>query len=230
MKIKFLITGMPRSGTVYMARLLTSLEIMCGHESIFTPEGIEGAINRLNEEKEIITSAVSSDVKEIWFDHKNQIAESSYLSVPYLDHECLNSCKIIHLVRNPIKVIISIYYDANFWRSEGQLPYKNFVYSHFPELKEIENEIERTVAFYVLWNEKAERKSDIRICVENCHENKKLFNFIEIKIKKNYFKDQKINSWNFRKKDLSLEEIPNGKYKHEFLKKIFNYGYNKLYL
>ena len=34
-KLDFLVTGTGRCGTVYMAELLTSLGIPCGHESLF---------------------------------------------------------------------------------------------------------------------------------------------------------------------------------------------------
>jgi LPS sulfotransferase NodH len=47
-KLKFLVTGSGRSGTNYMSRFLTSVGIMCGHESIFTHDGITEAIYRLS--------------------------------------------------------------------------------------------------------------------------------------------------------------------------------------
>ena len=46
---------------------------------------------------------------------------------------------------------------------------------------------------------------------------------------KNIFDNNKINAWNKRKKDLTLDDIPNGSIKNEFIKKIEQYGYTKLY-
>ena len=43
MNLKYIIASTGRSGTVYMARLLTSVGVPCGHESIFTWQGIEKA-------------------------------------------------------------------------------------------------------------------------------------------------------------------------------------------
>ena len=211
-----------------MARLLTDLGIMCGHESIFTSEGIDDAIEKLNKKKSIEISDVSKDKNsENWFDANLQIADSSYMAAPFLEHDCLSNCKIIHVVRNPIKVISSTYIDANFFDCPIQIPYIYFVYSHLPELKNIKNKIERTVAYYVWWNELIEKTCQFRIQVECIGQ--KLFDFLEIEKPEKIFDNNKINAWNKRKKDLTLNDIPNGSIKNEFIKKIEQYGYTKLY-
>ena len=101
-KLKFLVTGSGRSGTNYMCRFLTSVNVMCGHESIFTYEGITEAIYRLHDPKLVSTSICSTLDKTSWFDPQKQIAESSYLAAPYLDDPILEDTKILHLIRNPL--------------------------------------------------------------------------------------------------------------------------------
>lgn len=226
-QIKYLVAGTPRSGTVYMARLLSSLGIMCGHESIFTTDGLNGAISILKNIKNAQTSEVSKD-GNTWFNPETQIAESSYMSAPFLNEACLSNCKIIHAIRNPIEVISSIYFDANFWDDEIQRPYRNFVYSHLPELKNIPCKIERTMAFYIWWNELVENKSNITINVENAN-CQKLHDFLEIndQLNKNVFSNTKINSWKKREKNIDLKEIKNSSTKQKFKHTIEKYFYGK---
>ena len=57
MKLKYLVTGTGRSGTVYMARLLTSLGIPCSHEMIFDYRGFgdsEGERGRLVPAEQVV--------------------------------------------------------------------------------------------------------------------------------------------------------------------------------
>lgn len=229
MELKYLVTGLPRSGTVYMARLLTSMGLMCGHESIFTPDGLNYAIETLKGKKTANTSYVSLD-QELWFNPQLQIAESSYLAAPFLDHECLNNCSIIHIIRNPLKVISSIYFDANFFNEEIQIPYRMLVCSFLPELKQINNEIEKVVAFYVWWNNLIEQKSlgkhYIRLNIETTPDCE-LFNFINIQPTIDFFDNKKINSWKKRTHNLNLFDIPDGNIKKEFIKK---YEYKEILL
>ena len=88
-------TGTGRCGTTYMARLLTSLGIMCGHEAIFNYDGILKANLRLQGKLNIKTSHVSShDILtdtpiESWHDPETAIAESSYLAAPFLKTKLL---------------------------------------------------------------------------------------------------------------------------------------------
>ena len=239
--IKYLVTGIGRSGTVYMARLLTSLGIMCGHESIFDKDGIDFSLIRLQNKKERILSDTSRvairDInnkiiyeKEIWFNVKDQIAESSYMSAPFLDNEKLKDCKVIHVVRNPLKVISSTYFDVNFFEEPLQKGYVKFVLEHVPEIKEIDNNLEKTVAYYIAWNRmienKLKNKEHLFVNVERMP-SEKLFNFLEIPYTNKYFKDRTINHWNKRDKDLTLDDIPEGKIKNDLIQIIEDYNYQK---
>lgn len=210
-KLKFVVTGSGRSGTNYMCRFLTSVGIMCGHESIFTNEGLTEAVYRLNDDKLVTTSLCSLD-ETSWFDAKKQIAESSYLAAPYLDDTVLENTKIIHLIRNPLKVISSTHIDANFFNPEEKIqePFVNFVYSHLPQLKLIENRLEKNIIYYIFWNKMIEEKCKNRNVFLHKIENgitEELFEFLEIKPTIKYYNNNKSNSWNIRKKDLDFENI-----------------------
>ena len=59
MNLKYLVTGTGRCGTVYMARILTSIGIPCGHETIFDYRGTRGARKRLFGEEQLRLSFVA---------------------------------------------------------------------------------------------------------------------------------------------------------------------------
>lgn len=234
MKLDFLVTGTGRCGTTYMARLLTSLGIMCGHESIFNYDGLLKANMRIKGEMPIKTSHVSvnniidnTKVDE-WFDASKIQAESSYLAAPFINSKILENTKIIHIVRNPIDVLSSHILDVKFFKEDLNDPYQDFVFAMMPELLSIENEIERGCYYYVNWNkmieEKAKKKDYMLHKVERgC--TRELLNFLNIKQNKNVDLNKKINSWNKGRKDLSINDIPDGEIKNNFLKVGTKYGY-----
>ena len=58
-ELKYLVTGLPKGATTYMCRLLTSLNIMCGHESIFKTQGLKHAKKIIEGEIQPTTSYCS---------------------------------------------------------------------------------------------------------------------------------------------------------------------------
>src|SRR6266536_2441135 len=84
--IDFVITGTPRSGTSYIARILSYLGIECGHELVFNPWNFRYQEMRSN--------------GKLW-------GESSWMAVPFLEN-IPSTTKVFHIVRNPIKTINSI--------------------------------------------------------------------------------------------------------------------------
>lgn len=105
--MKFVITGLPRSGTKYVSEVCKSIGINCGHEEIFTPLGISD------------TGALLGD--------------ASWMAVPYLEKLKRDNITIIHLKRDIKKVVKSLeelrFFDREYnpaWR----LPYRNFAMSH----------------------------------------------------------------------------------------------------
>lgn len=212
-QIEVLVTGTGRSGTVYLSRFLTSIGLMCGHESIFTPAGYDEAVLRLQDDLRN-TSQVSSNSEHEWFSPNQQVAESSYMACPFIDRPLLENTKIIHLVRDPIKVISSTHIDANFFDPSqmNQISYMNFVVQHLPELSCIDNRLEKNVMFYILWNRLVEKKSKSRKYYRLRIEDgitQDFFDFLEMPATDNYYRNKKTNSWSIRKRDINYEEIPN---------------------
>jgi hypothetical protein len=229
-KLKVIVSGTGRSGTVYMARALSNLGYMCGHESIFTDGGYDKAIELLNNRNLITTSKVDVDSEDCIFDSTLQVAESSYMSAPYLDKPIINNTKIIHVTRNPLLVLSSTFIDANFFDDANpiQMIYRNFVYSHLGELKKINNLLERSAAYYVWWNNMVEfncnHKNYLRIQVENI-EKEEFFNFLNVPITSFDKIDKKINSWKIRDRNIMISDIPEGTIRKEFIDIIERYGY-----
>lgn len=230
MKLDFLVTGTGRCGTVYMARLLTSLGITCGHEAIFDYEGIDKAKAIINGEFEPQTSYCSItnllNGKEIdkWYDPSKTRAESSYMAAPFLQHELLKDTKIIHVVRDPLKVLSSHIFDVRFFDKNLDDPiqkhYQNFVFSILPELNVIDNEIERGCYYYTQWNKMIEENHQGKYLLHKVENGctKELLNFLEVTNHSQIFTNKKINSWKKDREDLTLNQIPDGSIKKEFLK------------
>ena len=215
-----------------MARALSNLGYICGHESIFTPSGYDNAIELLNDRNSITTSKVDADSEDCIFDNQLQVAESSYMSAPYLDRPILNNTKIIHVTRHPLLVLSSTFIDANFFDDLNPIQsiYRDFVYSHLGELEKINNLLERSAAYYVWWNNMVEfncnHKNYLRVQVENI-EKEEFFNFLNVPVTSFDKIYKKINSWKIRDKNVMISDIPDGTIKKEFVDIIERYGYEK---
>lgn len=166
MELKYLVVGTGRCGTVFMARLLTSLGIPCGHESIFNWQGIEYAVKILSGEYMPCLSHASTVTwkdgechDEVnWLEDMTSIqAESSYLSAPYLQHDFLQKVKIIHVVRDPVKVVHSFCHHINYFNTEPKTAWEDFIYNQLPELKTSMPRHDRACLYYIMWNEMIEK-------------------------------------------------------------------------
>lgn len=231
MKLKYLVTGTGRCGTVYMARFLTEIGITCGHEAVFGPKGIDDATEKLTKDSpQLATSNCSKDGDASWFDSNNVMAESSYMSAPYLDHPLLEDTKVIHLIRDPLLVLSSWFSDIHFFRSPSctlfpqQLGYyQEFIMSHIPRINEEETEIEKTARYIIEWTKmiKNSKKEKLLVKIEN-YPYFSLTNFLSVENQLNLgeiekLKNKKINSWAVREKDLTFSDIPEGQTKMEFI-------------
>ncbi len=230
-RINYIVVGTGRCGTVYLARVLTSLDIPCGHETIFTHHGLNGAKNKINNIP--IPSKLSTEYGWDWVP-QSIMAESSYLAAPYLNDPLLKNAKIIHLVRNPIRVIFS-YCDAFRYFHVKRYPFfdtETFFHERLLEigtnLKAIDNAILRATMFYIKWNETIEEK---------CVGRKFLFHRIEDNIQPvldfigksdsiNYFKDKKVNTRRHGIFSRTIHDIPDSEVKEMLIEKSKEYGYD----
>jgi hypothetical protein len=153
--LQYLVVGTGRSGTVYTAKLLTALGIPCGHELIFNGGNLPDAL-RIGEQGGK-NSACSTHCGLDFQVHP--IAESSYMAVPFLQHECLKSCTIIHVVRDPLQVIRSFLNNLLFFRedrNEYRRAEEQFLYTHLPHLDFLPDPVSRACYYYLRWNQMIE--------------------------------------------------------------------------
>ena len=207
-KLKYLVTGTGRSGTVFMARLLTSVGILCGHETIFDFNGLEAAKQRLCEEQELKLSYCSG----MKFDHKTNtyasvdwhpniqsiVADSSYMSAPFLNDDILSGTTIIHVVRNPVNVIDSFCNSIDYFSSisvnEEAEKYEKFIYSHATDLRQDLPQYDKAALYYILWNEMIEKSNpDIFFRIED--DPSLLLNKIGIPEGQPYFCEKSVNTF-----------------------------------
>ena len=226
-KLKYIVTGTGRSGTVYMARFLTSVGVVCGHECVFNRFGVEYAEDRLNHPEKIRTSLVSGDS---WLtDGEVVVADSSYMAAPYLSHPILGGTELIHAVRHPLRVISSFVKDLGyFWGTEVKSSYETFIYGAIPQLYQPLTPLERACIFYVKWNEMIEKSplKYFRFRVEDRPD--ELVNFLEAHSYSpaTAFHDRKANTMQTGKKPVTLKDIRPGEAKDAFVAMGERYGYD----
>lgn len=232
MKLSYLVTGTGRSGTVYMARLLTSVGIQCGHEAIFDWQGIRGAERRLSGEQQIEASYASRTrwdngkwvPLEKWLDTEEIQAESSYLAAPFLKEKLLEGVPVIHVVRDPIKVINSFCNYIGYFSSHvGTNSYEQFVYRTIPELQNPMPAYDRACMFWVKWNRMVEDSSpDLFYRVED--DPSAVLEFLGKSGA--HFDEKDINSYKKSNSErFCLDKIQDSRIKSEFIDTGRRYGY-----
>lgn len=123
---RFVVTGWPRSGTGYMSQILMRAGVACGHEDVFTPDGVEWGTR--------------------WGD-------SSWLAAPHLKGF---GGPIIHVVRRPIDVLASIttigFFDQSHPNAETMARFRQYAVAHTGI--DLTNPVMMAVAFMRIWHEK----------------------------------------------------------------------------
>jgi hypothetical protein len=230
-ELKLLVTGTGKSGTLFMANLLTSMDFPCGHESIFTEKGIEEAKSRLiNVNKIKFSNCSINELKSNWTDPANIVADSSYLAAPFLSEDFLRNAKIIHVVRNPIYVISSFVFSGGYFGDDWpphSIDFQNFIKSNCPIVYDNNlNNINRAAIFYIEWNRMIEERSN-----KNNYFFYRLEDKIEILLnylnKYEYNKNlgKKINCWNKNNLKIKLNDLEKT-IRNEILEVSEKYGYH----
>lgn len=220
--LRLIVVSTGRAGSVSLAKELTLNGIPCSHEKYFTPFGV--CYKNSN-------SIVAHN--EGLGDRKCYVAESSYMSLPYLTEPIAKFAKLIHLVRNPIKVVLSFHNDLRmFHKTSDKKKYEKFIEKHLPIVNEYNNSLEKCIAFVIFWNREIEKsiknRDFIRVKIEDNY-SPKLASFLSIK---NYKKleDTKVNSferWDAKSimNKASEEDIYNSKLGNEVKELEEDYGY-----
>lgn len=230
LNLKYLVTGTGRCGTVYLSRLLTSLGIPCGHESVFDWRGIEHARKKLSGEILPEFSYVSRMKlhkgkwipDDAWLADSFDIsAESSYMAAPFLGE--INTT-VIHLVRDPNKVVQSFVNHIDYFQSE--IPtnaYERFIYHHVPELTEKMHPFDRAALFYVRWNEMIEKhRPELFHRVEDGSE--KIMEFLNVTGE--CYNDSKANTFEkWCDNNFAIHKITDPSIRQQFVEMGLRYGY-----
>jgi hypothetical protein len=217
-----------------MSQLLSSIGVTCTHEGIFDYAGLETAINRLENPQTIKVSEISSKEFGNWV--KSDIeAESSYMAAPYLDAGFLKHTKIIHIVRDPIRVINSFVLGLKYFKSHNPeashaikgANYERFIHQHVPAMSIETDPFTRAALYYVKWNELIEQRvrkeNYIRIRAEDCPT--AFFDYAQIN-PETYFVNKKANSKLADQAGLD-DNIPPGPIKDELIAISLRYGYRR---
>lgn len=207
-KLEYLVVGTGRCGTAYIAQLLTSAGISCGHESIFSTNTLSEIKDKLKNTKSLKLSECSLMQEKKWTNPRDIIADSSYLAAPYLRCGFLKDTKIIHVVRHPVDVIKSFVFSGLYFENfvpEKSKIYQDFIKQHAPKVYNNGfNAITKAAIYYMYWNSMIEKRNK---CSENYFlyniesNPNKLMNFLG-KSKYNKKLSKKINAW--KKNDLKF--------------------------
>lgn len=167
--LRYIVTGTARSGTLFMANVLTSIGYPCTHEAIFTPQGLDKADRVIKEKEPAISSKISrgSNLSDYELDI---VAESSYMAAPFLSKF---DATVIHVVRNPVKVVASMIGSHFRYFLDSQptfldevpdkIIYEQFIFSYLEELYQEMTQIDRCCLFYIRWNEMIEKSGRVTI-------------------------------------------------------------------
>jgi hypothetical protein len=154
---RVLVTGCARSGTGYLAALLSELGLACGHERVFEPATLRGL------------KPGSPAPAPSWPD--SVCAESSWLAAPFLA-SLPKGTAVVHLVRHPLAVMRSNL-RIGFFATPSE--YLEHACAHVTGLRQ-RAPIERAARYWTAWNELIEREAKraglqlLRVRLERLHE------------------------------------------------------------
>ncbi len=148
---RFVVAGCSRSGTTYMAKLMSALGYPCGHERIFNIWRVYG----IGDLSDPMTAFFEADAKQ---------GDASFLSIPYLD-QLPDGTVVLHQIRNPLEVIRSHMgmrffanpYIPSIYLANEHPQILDFLRTHRPEILEADTEIGRCMRYWYHWNRFAER-------------------------------------------------------------------------
>lgn len=223
-KLKYIVTGTGRCGTLYLSKLLSFCNIFCGHETIFDISSWNVILQRIfDKNAELKLSKIAIENYGNYLDSNKLIADSSYMAMPYLHLNIFNSCKFIHVIRHPEDVInsfchfLNYFYDESFCKlNDYNKSYLNFIYKNVPDIKKYKNPYDRAACFYLFWNQQIEdklkNKNKIKIKIEEINNNLLLEEFIEAKIPNEF---EKISNIKTKEKRFYLKNIKNKSLKEQ---------------
>ena len=183
--LEYIVTGCPRSATLFMALLFRSANIPLNHEGLF---GVPGG--------------------GFWLNHS--VGDSSCFAVPFLG-KAPEGCKIIHIVRDPFKVITGLknwgFLDGDNW---ARCWFGILVKDTMPSILQYKG-LDRYIHFYIGWNRTIEDYTKLRYRAEDLAvDPKPMFKDIGVELtgKEKLWNDEKTHT-SKHKKYLTLEDFDN---------------------
>lgn len=151
--LEVLVTGTGYCGTGYVAMLLTSAGLLCSHEGLFRPPGIEDALEGIRLRR----------CNWSW----GWRGESSWLAAPFVSRPELFAVTVAHVTRHPKKVIDTML-RMNFYHKDSPgSDYRLFGVGHAPEILKWERREDKAAQWYISYNAMAERRADFRFRLED---------------------------------------------------------------
>jgi len=199
---KLIVTGCPRSGTMFMSRLLSQGGISCNHEFFYGMPGQATAKSRA-------------------------IAEASWLAVPFLGRDKKEwGAKVIHIVRNPLKQMSSLahmhVFEEHAFRAN---PYSMFKELHLPNLRR-HRLLDRYIYFWVRWNDSIIKHADFTYRLEDIVKNpQEVFDDLKHDTKGVKLDVSKENAYD-NVKQLKLKDFEDCLYYEELIEEAKRYGYS----
>lgn len=144
---RFLITGCGCSGTRWVAKVLSALDVPCGHERVFRPGGVLA--------------------------HRWAGGESSWLAVPHLATSTTWDVPAVRIVRDPFAAVNSAIADGFLVQSRRGVhdPFAAFVFKHQPDVAKVDDSIfaetstaaARAIRWVTGWDAPAEHLPTFRV-------------------------------------------------------------------
>lgn len=194
--MNYIFTGTGRCGTGFVANLMTSAGRKCTHEGVFSLQGWDSAIDKIEQRR-----------NNTWWGWEG---DSSWMAAPYLDRMELQGIKVVHIVRHPRDVIESMLRMGFFILSK----YGNYVQyglSHAEELKQyydakdmsyMVEAVQMAAAWYLAFNKMIEPYAFCRHRIED--DPKLLLDKLEISYEgKRLFDDVFFN----HRDEIEIEEV-----------------------
>lgn len=180
--LDFIVTGTGRCGTVSVAKHLSSIGLMCGHETVFHADSLQLAKWRWNHRR-LQPSVVSTHELENqtwketcrWFDPNKMIGDCSLMAAPFLSDPELATTRKVLLVRNLKKVVLSFIEKLNYFshndvghssHTENNKVIQRFLTSHLRKIDDYDDQFHRTVEYVVGWIEMILNQIDQELFVQ----------------------------------------------------------------
>lgn len=137
---RFVVTGTGRCGTGYVAELFKAMQVSCGHETVYGPEG-----------------------PREWGTGRG---DSSWMAAPFLRDLAGQGIKIIHLHRDPLAVVNSLVGIGFFDPAIDHGPYREFARQWCPQAFQTADPVEAATTFVIWWDSLIRPYADMSVKVE----------------------------------------------------------------